>query len=122
MFTHVKDAPPTALDAKNLADVAVRFAQCAIYNEMLLLSKTQCAFCDGYGHTYKICPTGRKLARCVSDTRSVRVMTAARHRAILANGEMARHKDPAYSFVSAIGKRTNSDTAESILGQLIEAG
>ena len=84
------------------------------------MGTTRCAFCDGYGHTYKVCPTGRKIARCVGDTRGTRVISLTRQLAIRSNGEIARHIAPAHSFVSAIGKRTRSNTEESIISQWME--
>ena len=110
---------PRALQQNNAADLAFRNAQNSLQDELVLLGKTQCAFCDGWGHTHKKCITARKLKGIATKTLEVQVMVLAKRRAILANGNIVNGKLPHYSMLSAFSKKGRPPT-DSLISQLME--
>ena len=48
-------------DTTNTADHQFMAVRASLAYEFNLLGKTRCAICDGFGHSFKVCPTNKKL-------------------------------------------------------------
>ena len=94
----------------NLADHQFATVRASIAYEFLLLGKTRCSYCHGWGHSHKICPTGNKLKHFSKAQVAASIMKRIKESAVQAGSRINNGQVAPWSNVSAGGrKRTRTE-------------
>ena len=116
------DLKPRAItDENNISDGLFYSTKAAICHEFLLLGKTRCSLCNGWGHSHKICPTARKLKHYGNAGASMTILKRAREKAIEDKSSFAQGKEQPWSSLP-VATPTRRSRRQFEADRLIEEG
>ena len=97
--------PRAAPQATNASDMFYYSSLSTICHEFLLLGKTRCAICHGYGHSHKHCPTNGRLRHYTRAGVSSTILKRAKDAAKEKNSFLSKGKLQHYSFLPNAGPK-----------------